>query len=76
MDYYLQVNNEQKGPYALSQIQGMWNSGAITSDSLYWDSQGEQWRPINELIASAPPVIEHPPILLPRHLPRQVPQSQ
>lgn len=61
MDYHLQMNNEQKGPYALSQIQSMWNSGAITSDSLYWDSQGEQWRPINELIASAPPVIEQSP---------------
>ena len=60
MNYYLQVNNEQKGPYALSQIQDMWNSGTITSGSLYWDAQGEQWKPVNELIASVPPVIEQP----------------
>ena len=60
MDYYLQVNNDQKGPYALSQIQSMWNSGSITSDSIYWNAQENQWKPINELIKSALPVIEQP----------------
>jgi hypothetical protein len=60
MDYYLQINNEKKGPYALSQIQSMWNSGTITSDCLYWDARGEQWRPINELIEPTLPVLKKP----------------
>jgi hypothetical protein len=79
MDYYLQVNDEQKGPYALSQIQGMWNSGAITSDSLYWNAESEEWKSVREIIESPntpsppptpsptpPPVIDKlPPPVLP-----------
>ena len=61
MDYYLQVNDEQKGPYALSQIQSMWNSGAITSDSLYWDATDEQWKSINELVDQEPLATPLPP---------------
>jgi len=63
MDYYLLVNNQQIGPYPPPQIQGMWNSGAITSDSLYWNAEVEEWRPINELIETLnplPPVVEAP----------------
>ena len=63
MDYYLLVNNQQIGPYPPPQIQGMWNSGAIASDSLYWNAEAEEWRPINELIETLnplPPVVEAP----------------
>ena len=63
MEYYLLVNNQQIGPYPPPQIQGMWNSGAIASDSLYWNAEAEEWRPINELIETLnplPPVVEAP----------------
>lgn len=65
MDYYLLVNNQQMGPYSPHQIQSMWNSGAITSDSFYWNVESEAWEPIKQLIETLnppapPPVIDAP----------------
>ena len=71
------MNNEQKGPYALSQIQNMWNSGGITSDSQYWDAEGEKWKPITELIETATPATNAPsPIYIQQaHDPEKIRES-
>jgi hypothetical protein len=39
----------------------MWESGAITSDSLYWNAESEGWKPIKELVEAPPPVLEEQP---------------
>jgi len=61
MDYHITVQGEQKGPYSLSQLQSMWESGTITSDSLYWNTESEEWKPIKELVEAPPPVLEEQP---------------
>jgi len=55
------VQGEQKGPYSLSQLKSMWESGTITSDSLYWNTESEEWKPIKELVEAPPPVLEEQP---------------
>ena len=57
---YLTVNGEQKGPYAMAQIQSMWNNGLITSDALYWDEEADDWKSINELFESLEPAPAFP----------------
>jgi len=58
MDYHITVQGEQKGPYSLSQLQSMWESGAITSDSLYWNAEAEEWKPLKELVEPPPSVLD------------------
>lgn len=47
---FISSNGEKRGPYVLSQIQNMWNSGLITSDSLYWEQGTEGAKPILDLL--------------------------
>ncbi len=47
--YYIAVGSEQKGPYALSQLQSMWRSGAITADTLYCQQGFDEWVAIASL---------------------------
>jgi hypothetical protein len=68
MEYHILENDEQRGPYALSQIQSMWGNGVITSSTQYWNSDSGRWMPVRDLLeshTSSPPVInEHaPPVL-------------
>jgi len=50
--YFITSNGDKRGPYVLSQIQSMWNSGTITADSLYWSEGMAGAMPILELIGS------------------------
>jgi hypothetical protein len=60
---YLWKNGEQWGPYAISQVQGMWNSGTITTDMLYWCEGMSQGRPVAEIMSDIKnPMPEPPPI--------------
>lgn len=44
MSTYIYKDNEQLGPFTMSQLHSLWNSGAITSDSLYWREGLKDWR--------------------------------
>jgi len=50
MDYYLYINDEQKGPFTLAQIQSMWRSGNITGQTLYWQQGFDEWFPLSTMI--------------------------
>ena len=50
--YYILVDNEKKGPYALSQLRDMWKSGAITMDAQYASESMSNWADIGELMDS------------------------
>jgi hypothetical protein len=73
MHYYLLQNDEPKGPYTLGQLQGMWNSGAITMETLHCQEGDQQWQPLRAIIhklESPPPLpatTTAPPVLIPRH---------
>jgi uncharacterized RDD family membrane protein YckC len=35
MEYYLYLNNEQRGPYTAGQLRSMWQTGTLTTHTLY-----------------------------------------
>lgn len=41
--YYLWLNDQQAGPYTMIQLRSIWNSGAITSETLYWQEGMSEW---------------------------------
>lgn len=65
---YLLIKDQQQGPYAFDQIRGMWNSGSITIDTLYWHEGMAEWGPVGALISQqqtdTPPALpaSSPPI--------------
>ena len=64
MDYYLYLNDEQKGPYTLGQIQAMWRGGIITGNTLYWQEGFPDWVPLSSILhVIEPPVtpVQTPP---------------
>jgi len=66
MEYYLYLNDEQKGPYTLSQIQSMWRSGNITGNTLYWQDGFSEWIPLSSILH----ILEPPPVAPAPSLPR------
>tara|TARA_B100000029_G_scaffold89527_1_gene79237 strand:- start:102 stop:803 length:702 start_codon:yes stop_codon:yes gene_type:complete len=48
--YYISVDNEWKGPYALSQLRKMWDSGTITMDTQYTTDSMDGWAEISEVL--------------------------
>ena len=54
-DYFIKVKGEEKGPYAESQLRGMWNSGTITSDTVFRENDGQDWQPLARLLEPESP---------------------
>lgn len=69
--YWLTVGSEKRGPYTLGQLRSMWHSGAITSDTLYWQQGFDKWFPLSNIInllepqqpAAPPPLPPRPQII-------------
>jgi len=49
--YYLWLNEAQAGPYALEQVQSMWNAGQITAETLYWQEGNAEWQPLGNILS-------------------------
>ena len=52
--FYLWENEEQRGPFTLKQLLGLWNSGLVRSDSLWCQDGMTNWRSITELMPPIP----------------------
>src|ERR1035438_236944 len=61
MRYYILLNDETKGPYTIGQLRSMWNSGAITGETLFCQEGYEEWLPLNRLQAELEPSPVLPP---------------
>lgn len=48
--YHLSKQGETLGPFTLTQLQNMWRSGLVTSDSYYWKEGFAEWQPITSII--------------------------
>jgi hypothetical protein len=48
--FYLHIDGEERGPYTVSQIDHLLNSGLISTQALYWREGMEQWSPVTELV--------------------------
>ena len=70
---YVLINNQQQGPYAIDQIHGMWNSGSITADTLFWQEGMTEWEPVQALIAHEHVPLRHTAVAVTR---TASPQSQ
>lgn len=53
--YHLHYGGENHGPYLLDQIRGMWASGIITADAVYWNEAASAWEPLTDLLKASPP---------------------
>ena len=49
-EYYIVVDEKQKGPFTISQIKALWDRAEITSDTLYSSKGMDGWRPLLELM--------------------------
>ncbi|MDQ3621963.1 MAG: DUF4339 domain-containing protein [Verrucomicrobiota bacterium] len=48
--FYLHIEGEQRGPYTVTQIDHLVNSGLVAEETLYWREGLEQWQPVTELV--------------------------
>ena len=55
MSYYILQNDETKGPYTIGQLRSMWNSGAITGQTLFCQEGFSQWLPLSDLQSELEP---------------------
>lgn len=72
MSYYILESNEAKGPYTLGQLRAMWNSGAVTGQTLHCQEGDAQWQPLHNMLGeleppAAPPQIPAPIIIQPAY---------
>lgn len=49
--FYLHIEGDERGPYTVSQIDHLLNSGLISEQTLYWREGMEQWNPVTDLVA-------------------------
>lgn len=56
--HHLMLDGQNKGPYTIGQLQNMWNSGAVTSETQHWMDGYTEWLPLDfireDLEASKP----------------------
>ena len=48
--FYLHIEGDERGPYTVSQIDHLLNSGLISEQALYWREGMEQWNPVTDLV--------------------------
>jgi hypothetical protein len=48
--FHIFLNAEQKGPYALEDLQEMLRAGTITGNTLYWNEGVEGWKPLSSMV--------------------------
>ena len=46
---YILIEGEQRGPYDLSQIRAMSESGAVTADTPFWQEGMTEWQPLSTI---------------------------
>jgi hypothetical protein len=66
MTYYILEGDEIKGPYTVGQLRSMWNTGAITVNTLYAAEGYPQWLPMVNLLPQLEPPAAPPPLLSPQ----------
>lgn len=47
MNYFILIEGKQSGPFTIGQLRSMWNSGSITSETLYWMEGMKGWNPLS-----------------------------
>lgn len=50
MTYYLWLNNTQTGPFTIGQLRSMWQTGSVTSLTLFWKEGMKDWKPLIDIV--------------------------
>ena len=45
--HYILTGDERKGPFTIGQLQAMWNSGQVTSETQHWMDGYSEWLPLD-----------------------------
>jgi hypothetical protein len=67
---FLWLEDQQKGPWVISQIRRMWDSGSLTADVNYWSEGMENWSPLVSLMEETAVPAPAAPILTPQSRPK------
>jgi len=62
---YLNINNQQAGPYDVTAVNGMLTSGQITAETLGWMQGMANWEPINSNTFASLGIQQTPPSAMP-----------
>lgn len=46
---YLSTKGQETGPFTISQLRRMWDTGSVTADAIYWHDGLDGWQPIQML---------------------------
>lgn len=55
VSHYIQAAGEQTGPFTLSQLQSMWQSGSLTRETLHWMDGYTEWMPLEYILEDLEP---------------------
>lgn len=50
MKYYINIDKKTAGPYTLSQVKALYNSGVVESTFLYATTESQDWLPVSTLV--------------------------
>lgn len=53
--YILDAQQQQSGPFTLSQLQGMWRVSNVTAKTLYWQQGFDEWIPLSTMSEALEP---------------------
>lgn len=65
MLYYIILNGSQFGPYSLREMERMWVSGFISSETLVWNESLPKWKTYGEVFTEVPPKEKSSDAILP-----------
>jgi hypothetical protein len=51
--YLLWINDQQAGPFSMTQLKSMWLNGAITAATLYWREEIQEWCSLGPMVENA-----------------------
>lgn len=55
MQYFVEIDGQQAGPFTLDEVRAKLAQGEITESNLAWREGLNEWAPVNDVIQAAPP---------------------
>lgn len=58
--YRIWKDQQESGPFTMSQLRSMWASGALTAENYFWTEGQTEWQPITALLTELEPIPSEP----------------
>ena len=56
MEYYINKDDKQTGPFTIGQLRSMWSSGSLTTATLFWHEGATGWLPLRTISTDLEPI--------------------